>query len=181
MLGFHLSPKSSRPMDSLELSYTLNVVLLSVIVIYVLHRIIKRGSRKQVLFVIVFFAIISYFYLRSFFVIHSTPAMTRSPRGLTEAREAESSMRFTIKENHTAIPAPYSYLEAAAEMEPSAAQVPAVQSPSTTSQSGKPCTTKHLSEREPSTRANLPVLARQQVGGTSFIKVEAAIKLPTST
>ena len=105
-------------------SRTLNVVLLSVIVIYVLHKVIKRGLRKRVLFAIVFFAIISYFSLRSFFAAFS--GMTRSPRGLNETREAESSMRFTIKENRTAIPAPYSYLEAAAEMEPAAAQVSAV-------------------------------------------------------
>ena len=102
------------------------------------HRVIPRVSKKRVLFVIAFFAIISYFYLRSLSVFHSMPGMTRSPRGLTETREAESSMRFTIKENRTAIPAPYSYLEAAAGMEPAAAQSSAVQSPSTKDHAADP-------------------------------------------
>ena len=54
------------------------------------------GLRKRVLFAIVFFAIISYFSLCSFSAAFSG-MITRSPRGLTETREAESSMRFTKK------------------------------------------------------------------------------------
>ena len=66
----------------LEQSHTLNVVLLSVIVIYALHKVIQRGPRKRVLFVIVFFAIISYFSLRSFSAAFS--GMTRSPRWINQ-------------------------------------------------------------------------------------------------
>ena len=51
------------------------------------HKVTQRGPRKWVLFVIVFFAIISCFSLRSLHLLHSMPGMPRSPGSSTVLNE----------------------------------------------------------------------------------------------